>query len=77
MAKPLGGHYKKTISETLYEAFVSAAVDAHVGWLLYEAEVIQRSPSLKATHKHLKEFTDCENPTCKVRAELADKYRST
>lgn len=56
-------------SEPLRAALEWAAVDAHVGWMLYESE--------RGTSEHAKEFMDCAVEACaKRRAALAARLAS-
>ena len=57
----------------LFNAFVEAADDAHISWLLYSSEVWHNKPSLKrlGTVEHAPKWENCQVDMCKMRYELA------
>ena len=60
-------------AKILFNAFVEASHDAHVGYLLYSEEVwgkgiVARAPGSVA---HTKKWEECQVDSCRMRYELA------
>jgi hypothetical protein len=55
----------------LREELAWAAVDAHVGWMLFEEERRERRRDAPPS-KHAIEWADCTVPACRKRRELSE-----
>lgn len=58
--------------KVLFNAFVDASYDAHIGYLLYSEEVWGKgTPRPAGAIHHSQKWEDCPVDACKMRFELA------
>lgn len=61
----------------LYEMFVEAAMDAHVGWLLWEVSQAEMDNALGRPPKpvtHTSDFNTCQKDACVDRRKIMKDY---
>lgn len=61
----------KIKSKVLFNAFIESAVDAHVGWMLYESE-LPKTLLKDGKRQHRLEISECQVPACKARWEIIE-----